>query len=226
MRYEKLLVSKDTATKKKDSSERILKAATELFIEKGYHDVTLRAIAAKADCNLGLITYYYGTKENLAARVYNEFVDEMFSEMDAIHLEGYLPVERLYIREALAWRYLLKAPKYQQYLKFYGEYVSANRDMMLPNQYFISKAQEIISYYNLDIDQKSNYIFLEVLKMTENGLTLKYLSEDKLEDIDFALKICFSNYLYNIGLSDQIIAGCIMRATGFLDNYKMEVHTK
>ncbi len=221
MRYEKLLVSKDATVKKKDSSERILKAATELFIEKGYHDVTLRAIAAKAECNLGLITYYYGTKESLASRVYTEFIDRLFNEVELINLGAYLPVEQLYIREAIAWRYLLKLPEYTKYLKFYYEYIQENRDMMLPSQYFISKAQEIIAYYNLDIDQKAHNIYLEVMKMTENGLTLKYLKDEKMDDIDFTLNLCFSNYLYNIGLSDQTIAQCISRSREFLDAYKL-----
>lgn len=48
--------------------ERILAAAGELFISGGYQDTTLRAIAEKAECDVALISYHFGSKKGLFAQ--------------------------------------------------------------------------------------------------------------------------------------------------------------
>ncbi len=45
--------------------ERILQSAWELFREKGYEDVSLRAIAEHAGTTIGNLTYHYPQKEDL-----------------------------------------------------------------------------------------------------------------------------------------------------------------
>ncbi len=45
-----------------DKKEQILLAAQELFAENGFSGTTTRMLAAKAGVNLGMLTYYFGTK--------------------------------------------------------------------------------------------------------------------------------------------------------------------
>ena len=45
--------------------ERILAAALEIFSEAGFDGTTTRELASRAGVNLGLIKYYFGTKERL-----------------------------------------------------------------------------------------------------------------------------------------------------------------
>lgn len=45
--------------------ERIVKAATEAFAEKGFRGASTREIAARAGTNQGLITYHFRTKDEL-----------------------------------------------------------------------------------------------------------------------------------------------------------------
>ena len=45
--------------------ERILAAALEIFSQAGFDGATTRELAARAGVNLGLIKYYFGTKEQL-----------------------------------------------------------------------------------------------------------------------------------------------------------------
>lgn len=45
--------------------ERILEAAEELFAEKGFEGTSVRDIAQKAEINLAMISYYFGSKEKL-----------------------------------------------------------------------------------------------------------------------------------------------------------------
>lgn len=62
-----------------DSRERILRAALQAFSEKGFDGATTREIAERAGVNLGLIKYYFDTKEKL----WREAVDRAFQNLAA-----------------------------------------------------------------------------------------------------------------------------------------------
>jgi AcrR family transcriptional regulator len=51
-----------------DTQERILTAARELFAEAGYDRTTIRAVAAAAQVDAGLVMHYFGNKEQLFAK--------------------------------------------------------------------------------------------------------------------------------------------------------------
>lgn len=48
-----------------DNKNRLLMAAIELFAEFGYDKVSIRKIAEKAQANSAMISYYFGSKQNL-----------------------------------------------------------------------------------------------------------------------------------------------------------------
>lgn len=52
-------------TDKTDKREHILAVAEELFGEKGFDGTSVRDIAASADVNLAMISYYFGSKEKM-----------------------------------------------------------------------------------------------------------------------------------------------------------------
>jgi AcrR family transcriptional regulator len=51
------------------AGERILRAAAELFAERGFHNVSIRAIAVEAEVTHPLIYHYWGSKRALLAAV-------------------------------------------------------------------------------------------------------------------------------------------------------------
>ena len=63
------------AKKKSATRQRLLLASMEIFGESGFHAVTTRQIAAKAEVNLAAIPYYFGSKEQL----YNECVETILN---------------------------------------------------------------------------------------------------------------------------------------------------
>ena len=63
------------------SRERLLEASRELFYEQGYAATTLAQISRKSGVNNGLITYYFGTKSNLASEIYNLFLKSVRDEI-------------------------------------------------------------------------------------------------------------------------------------------------
>ncbi|WP_280435373.1 TetR/AcrR family transcriptional regulator [Nocardia carnea] len=57
------------AEQRRRTQERILRAATRLFAEAGYDRTTIRAVAAAAETDPSLVMRYFGSKEQLFARV-------------------------------------------------------------------------------------------------------------------------------------------------------------
>ena len=60
------------------TEQAILKAAEEMFLEKGFSMVSTTDIANKVGCNQALVHYYYRTKENLFMKVFTNKVDALF----------------------------------------------------------------------------------------------------------------------------------------------------
>ena len=75
--------------------DRLLDAAQALFSEKSFDGVSVRAIAARADCNLALIQHYFGSKEGLLHAVVARGMDQVVSEVSAMAAEAAPPEERL-----------------------------------------------------------------------------------------------------------------------------------
>lgn len=62
------------------TKEKILKAAKILFAEKGFREVTVREIAARAGVNSALIGYHFGGKKELFNEVYRSFSEPLARE--------------------------------------------------------------------------------------------------------------------------------------------------
>ena len=57
------------------SRERILTAALEVFAAKGYESASISEITARAGVSRGLVSYYFATKEQLAAELLDRWLD-------------------------------------------------------------------------------------------------------------------------------------------------------
>ena len=81
--------------------ERILRAGIELFAAKGYAGTSTRELAAAADVNLAMISYYFGSKVGLLQAIIDRYF-ERHSEVVArvVQLNGSLEDRvRLAVRE-------------------------------------------------------------------------------------------------------------------------------
>ena len=85
--------------------ERILMAASDVFIEQGFAQGTTREIARRAGANVAAISYHFGSKEQLYVFVLNYWKQRMFKKLslDKMQDETMLPEERLkiYVRSML-----------------------------------------------------------------------------------------------------------------------------
>jgi len=61
-----------------ESSEKLLKAAIEVFAEKGYKNTTVAEICRRAGSNIAAVNYHFGSKDELYATVWkNAFAEAM-----------------------------------------------------------------------------------------------------------------------------------------------------
>jgi TetR/AcrR family transcriptional regulator len=71
-----------------DKKEQILAAAEVLFAENGFSGTTTRMLAAKAGVNLGMLTYYFGTKEQIFEALVEKRITGFASVVQEAILEG------------------------------------------------------------------------------------------------------------------------------------------
>ena len=67
-------------TKGEGRRERILSEALTLFAEKGFAQTTMREIAAKADCSLGLAYRYFKSKDAMVLELYERMGTDFAAE--------------------------------------------------------------------------------------------------------------------------------------------------
>ncbi|GIH59405.1 TetR/AcrR family transcriptional regulator [Microbispora siamensis] len=99
------------AERRRRTEARILEEAARLFAASGYADTTIRAVAAAAGVNPGLVMHYFGSKEELFLRVArarpsgplaggpDEVVEEMLDRLAASMADE--PVESLAVLRSM-----------------------------------------------------------------------------------------------------------------------------
>lgn len=68
--------------------ERLLKAALDSFLSDDYHKVTTRLIAEKADANVSMIRYYFGSKEGLYEAMIRDTMAPLLDVLDGPLLQS------------------------------------------------------------------------------------------------------------------------------------------
>jgi AcrR family transcriptional regulator len=66
-----------------ETVQRILRAATILFAERGFSETSLRTITGLADVNLAAVNYHFGTKKSLIQAVFSQFLTPFCRELDS-----------------------------------------------------------------------------------------------------------------------------------------------
>ena len=76
-------------TKETDNQtrDRIFKAASDIFEEKGFDGTRMQEIADRAGINKALLHYYFRTKDQLFAAVFQVLLKKMFEKIISIFME-------------------------------------------------------------------------------------------------------------------------------------------
>ncbi len=218
MRYKKLIEDTNPVSKSQ-SAQSILNAATTLFLEKGYKNVTTRDIAALAGVNLGLIPYYFTSKINLAKQSCLNMMEELTRSI-RYDLSSLSDAEQMYVSSVLMWHSLDGDPAAS---RFYYEFVEATDALDTYTLSFIASTWQVIKHYNLQVSETENSLYLTVMKAAERTLVIKlYRRELNITQQDI-VEILTSNYFYNIGLPDREIARIIQTGQAYCRKCLAEV---
>jgi AcrR family transcriptional regulator len=93
------------------TEEAFLDAAERLLVEVGHAGVTTRGLADEAGANHGLVHYYFGSMENLLARVLERFTERLIARQRAMYAAPGVPFAEKW---RTAMRYLDADREYQK----------------------------------------------------------------------------------------------------------------
>src|SRR4051794_40819288 len=80
-----------TKTARHQTEEAFLDAAERLLVDVGHAGITTRAVAQEAAANHGLVHYYFGSMENLLARVLERFTERLIVRQRAMYAADDVP---------------------------------------------------------------------------------------------------------------------------------------
>jgi TetR/AcrR family transcriptional regulator len=95
---------------REDAEDRFLDAAERLLVEVGHAGITTRRLAKEADANHGLVHYYFGSMENLLARVLERFTERLIERQRRLYASDATFIEKW----RTAMRYLEADEHYQR----------------------------------------------------------------------------------------------------------------
>jgi AcrR family transcriptional regulator len=115
-----------------EKKEHIINAAIELFAEKGFEGSSIRDLAARADVNVAMVNYYFGSKEKLFEVIVEHKASFMRGKLDEI--AGNTEMDELAKLHAFIEHYVDKIlinPSFHKIL--YQELLRADRNTMHDN---------------------------------------------------------------------------------------------
>lgn len=74
---------------------KILTAALNLFVERGYHKVSIHHIQKQADVSIGSIYRHFNGKEGVASALYNHILNEVDELIDGVTSKIHTPIDQL-----------------------------------------------------------------------------------------------------------------------------------
>ncbi|MEZ0328974.1 MAG: CerR family C-terminal domain-containing protein [Dissulfuribacterales bacterium] len=81
----------------RETRERLLNAACEVFAEKGYRDATIAAICKRAGVNVALVNYYFGDKAKLYVETWQYAFEKKCCGQNLPEIDGFPPKKQLYL---------------------------------------------------------------------------------------------------------------------------------
>jgi AcrR family transcriptional regulator len=73
---------------------KVLTAALDLFVDRGYHNISIHEIQKQADVSIGSIYNHFGGKEGIAKALYKHILNEVDELIDGIISEVESPTEQ------------------------------------------------------------------------------------------------------------------------------------
>lgn len=130
-----------------EMEKKILEAAQELFLEKGYMATSTVDIAQKVGCNQALVHYYFRTKQNLFKQIYLQYVNSLM-QLGRQNIQQCASVTEL-VQEIihLYFTFFTKYPKVPYF--FVNELIVSSEHRQMVKECFIDNQMRIMLFNQL-----------------------------------------------------------------------------
>ncbi|MEU1722742.1 TetR family transcriptional regulator [Nonomuraea sp. NPDC005692] len=174
--------SRTRAQQRLDTQQRILAAARHAFAELGYEHTTIRAVAAAAGVNAGLVMHYFGSKEQLFTQAVQVETHELPPGEPA---EALLSMLRRRLDDEPAASLAL--------LRSVLTHAGASDDFRDSGRAWLSQVGEAIPHRNADLRAALITAIITGVVIDRHLLKLSALADASADDIIELLRPCFES---------------------------------
>ncbi|PZX94768.1 TetR/AcrR family transcriptional regulator [Flavobacterium aquariorum] len=123
---------------------QILGVAEKLFAEKGFDGTSIRDIAKEAKINIAMVSYYFGSKEQLLEAIILNRVTDIKLQLDILTLEDLDPLQKI-----------------QKLIELYIDKINSNRCIYKIMHFEFSSSQRVINLQAFTDLKKGNLKSIE-----------------------------------------------------------------
>lgn len=137
-----------TIESNKNTEQRIIEVATELFAQNGFEGASTRDICRQAGVNISLISYYFGGKKELYGKIVSNIVEKIISYMKSSMGIEEIPKSFEHLNKKQKVEFLFKAMNFMiDY--FYSYQISDSEIMIFFREQITSEMTINATGYNL-----------------------------------------------------------------------------
>lgn len=170
---------------------RIIECSNELFIRQGYKATTMRQLAEAADTSLGLSTYHFRSKRNIAICIMTEYLKYLKTALANLHNAQKSPLSHSAAMVRLCMEFFMSQPCKQ----FYLECLELEIYMESIKSLGVESSSSIAKAFNLDVKPDllllfDNYVppsVERILIIEKNRGLFQGITWDEIPDIIFGL---------------------------------------
>lgn len=175
--------------------EKLLETSKQLFYKQGYSATTLAQISAVSEINNGLITYYFGSKNNLASEIYTAFVISVRAEVS----RQLFLLKKDYLMElgmAVEWRFMLSIKiENENIMRFYTEYIKERdqfSDINEKREHYYHVQKTLVNPYISDQDLRFYEVCgVSVMRSVSEAYAKGFLKCDRDYLEDYVVRLLF-----------------------------------
>jgi AcrR family transcriptional regulator len=125
---------------------QILQVAEKLFAEKGFDGTSIRDIAKEAKINIAMVSYYFGSKEQLLESIILNRITDIKLQLDILTLEDLDPLQKI-----------------NKLIELYIDKINSNRCIYKIIHFEFSSSQRVINLQAFTDLKKGNLKSLETI---------------------------------------------------------------
>ncbi|HCX65718.1 MAG TPA: hypothetical protein DHN33_10980 [Eubacteriaceae bacterium] len=199
-----------------ETKENIINVSKQMFYDLGYTKSTVQKIADNANIPLGLIPYYFKTKDNIVLEINSKFYLEIYEFVNSrlnVKRNSYL---KLFIVTSIYYDIILSDENNKRF--FYQ--VLRNKSNFRSLSYSIERVYKMIAKENdIDFDQTD----IDCIMLAEFGARrelLLYYCEEKLDvELDYLIKKLASLTGRFFGIPGDVIEDYYQQSNEFRESY-------